>query len=97
MFEPATLLGTLLRFNIGVLGAAAYFVAVKTGFLRHGTDDPKFNPHIFRPSVLMFFSLLGGMLPLLFGVMTYYGCFVYGLAVRPMINTIYMGARYGKG
>ncbi len=96
MFEPATLFGSLLRFNLGVLGAAAYFMAIKTGFIRIGVEDPKLNPHIFKPSVLMFFSVLGGVLPLLFGVMTYYGCFAYGLAVRPMINTLYLGARDAK-
>ena len=86
----------IIRFVLGAFGTSVYFMAIKAGFIVTEIEDPRKNPNIFKPSVILFFCFVGGVLPLIFEVMSYPGCFIYGLTIRPTITNIYWGALNGK-
>ncbi|MGC9310305.1 MAG: hypothetical protein ACP5E4_01120 [Candidatus Aenigmatarchaeota archaeon] len=84
-----------LRFILGVAGAACYFMIVKTGFFET-EEDFSGNPNFFKPGVLIFFALVGGLLPVLYDTRNFLGCFVTGLTLRPTLMYLYKGAKKGK-
>ncbi|PIY60624.1 hypothetical protein COY95_00820 [Candidatus Woesearchaeota archaeon CG_4_10_14_0_8_um_filter_47_5] len=88
--------GYVIRFVLGALGTGVYFMAIKTGFIKTSVDDPVTNPNVFKPAVILFFCGVGGILPLIFDVMSYAGCFIYGLTIRPTITSLYQGALNGQ-
>jgi hypothetical protein len=80
----------ITKFIIGVIGALAYFVSVKTQIVPLEQHD-KDNAYFWKPLPIMFYCFIGGLIPILFETGNLAGCFIQGLTLRPILLGLYKG------
>lgn len=71
------------QFLSGVIGILTYFACVKTQFIPIEDINPVNNfLNIRKPLPIIFFCVVGGMMPVFLGTMTLLGCFLNGFTLR---------------
>ncbi len=82
------------RFFIGFLGTFTYFMCVKYRFLYFELDDPKKNSNALSNNMiaLVFFCLIGGIIPILMDIRLLLGCFIQGFILRATLSSFYSAA-----
>lgn len=87
-----------LRFTIGLLGTITYFMCIKHNFLNLELDDPKHNSNAIPNNMvaLVFFCVVGGLIPILMDIRLLLGCFIQGFILRATLSSFYSAATKGK-
>ena len=85
------------QFGLGFLGAITYFIGTWSGFIPLLTEDFFLNPKLKNSIVVLFFSLIAGLLCVISDIRNLVMCFAYGLAIRPVLISLYeAGRKNGK-
>ena len=80
-----------IRFGCGFIGTFTYFMFLKSNFLNFELDKPEINSNsITNNSIaLIFFCLIGGLLPIIMDIRNHFGCFFQGFVIRATLLSLY--------
>lgn len=80
-----------IQFIAGFIGTSTYFMCLKYNFLNVKLDKPEKNSNNFLDNyyALLFFCILGGLIPAWMNIGQPIGCFIQGLIIRPTLSSFY--------
>lgn len=89
----------IIRLFLGFFGTFTYFMCIKFKLITTNLDNPAENVNSLLNSkkALVFFCIIGGLLPWMLDVRTIYGCFIQGFIFRLTLSSIYPHKRMDEG
>ena len=84
-----------IRFVLGFIGTLTYFMCVKHNFLNFELDDPERNSNAISNNMtaLVFFCIIGGLIPIMMDIRQILGCFIQGFILRATLASFYSATR----
>lgn len=73
------------------MGTFTYFMCLKFNFLNLELDAPEKNSNNILDNyyALLFFCIIGGLIPILMDIRQPIGCFIQGIIIRPTLSSFY--------
>ncbi len=88
----------IIRFILGSFGTLTYFMCIKYNFVNFELDDPQKNSNAITNNIfaLIFFCIVGGLIPIFMDIRQLGGCFVQGFILRVTLSSIYSASKSNK-
>ncbi len=81
----------IIRSSVGFIGTLAYFMCVKYQFINFDLDDPEKNSNAITKNrfAMVFFCLIGGLIPCLMDIRQPLGWFFQGFILRATLSSFW--------